>query len=73
MSKLVVSMLHKIIEAGKTDDKCVISSLNILVMHVTKINCILSLPTWHADNYHRYYNHRDMHVGYHIWSRNHFD
>ena len=29
-------MLHKIVETGKTDDKCNIS-LYILVMHVTKI------------------------------------
>ena len=29
-------MLHKIVETGKTDDKCN-NSLKILVMHVTKI------------------------------------
>ena len=46
-------------------------SLDILVMHVTKILFFLH-QTRHA-NYHRYYKHRDRHVGYHIWDRNCYD
>ena len=42
----------------------VIISLNILVMHVTKIIVFFLRQTKHADYYHRYYNHRDRHVGY---------
>ena len=45
---------------------CVIISLNILIMHVTKIIFFFLHQTRHADYYHRYYNHRDRHVGYHI-------
>ena len=48
----------------------VIISLNILVMNVTKIIVFFLRQTKHADYYHRYYNHRDRHVGYHIWDRN---
>ena len=49
----------------------VIISLNILVMHVTKIIIYFFLhQTRHDDYYHRQYNHRDRHVGYHIWDSN---
>ena len=47
----------------------VIISLNILVMHVTKIIFFFLCQTRHADYYHRYYNHTDRHVGHHIWDR----
>ena len=50
--------------------KSVIISLNILVMHVTKTIDFFLRQTKHADYYHRYYNHRDRRVGYHIWDRN---
>ena len=59
-------MLHKIVETGETDDKCT----NLL-----KYSCyacyndyffLFLHQTIHADNYNRYYNHRDRHVGYHI-------
>ena len=51
----------------------VIISLNTLVMHDTKIMFFFLRQTRHADYYHRYYNHRDRHVGYHIWDRNCYD
>ena len=51
----------------------VIFSLNILVMHVTKLFILFLCQTRHADYYHRYYNHRDRHVGYHIFDRNCYD
>ena len=40
----------------------VMLSLNILVMHVTKIIFFFLQQTRHADYYHSYYNHRDMYV-----------
>ena len=47
-------MLHKIAETGKTDDNLisVIISLNILVMHVTKIILFIRRQTRQADYYH---------------------
>ena len=42
----------------------VIISLNILVMHLTKIIVFFLRQTKHADYYNMYYNHRDRHVGY---------
>ena len=48
-------MLCKIVETDKTDDNLisVIISLNILVMHVTKIVCFFfRRQTRHADYYH---------------------
>ena len=47
-------MLHKFAETGKTDDNLisVIISLNILVMHVTKIIFFFRRQTRHADIYH---------------------
>ena len=42
-------------------------------MHVTKIIFFFRRQTGHADYYHRYYNHSDRHVGYHIWNRNCYD
>ena len=47
-------MLHKIEETGKTDDNLisVIISLNILVMHVTKIVFVFRRLTRQADYYH---------------------
>ena len=51
----------------------VIISLNILVMHVTKIIFFFLHKTRRADYYHRYYNHTDRHVGYHIWIRDCYD
>ena len=51
----------------------VIISLNIVVMHVTKIIVFFLRQTKHADYYHRYYNHRDRHVGYPILDRNCYD
>ena len=48
----------------------VIISLNTLDMHVTKIIFFFLRQTRHADYYHMYYNHKDLHVGYHIWDRN---
>ena len=65
-------MLHKIVETGKTDNRGLIS-LNIVVMHVTKIIVFFLRQTKHADYYHRYYNHRDRHVGYPILDRNCYD
>ena len=50
----------------------VIISINTLVMHVTKLFFFLR-QTRHADYYHRYYNHRDRHFGYHIRDRNCYD
>ena len=57
-------MLHKIVETGETDDKG-----NNLLKYVTKIMFFFLRQTRHADYYHRFYNHRDRHVGYHIWDR----
>ena len=51
----------------------VILSLNILVMHVTKIIYFFLRQTRHADYYHKYYNNRDRHVGYINWDRNCYD
>ena len=48
----------------------VIISLNNFVMHVTKIIVFFLRQTKRADYYHRYYNNRDMHVGYQIGDRN---
>ena len=47
----------------------VIISLNILVMHATKIIVYFLCQTKHADYHHKYYNHRDRHVGYQIWDK----
>ena len=47
----------------------VIISLNIIVMHVTKIIFFFLRQTRRAYYYHRYYNNTDRHVGYHIWDR----
>ena len=49
----------------------VIISLNTLVMHVTMI--LFLRQSRNADYYHRYYNHRDRHVVYHIWDRTCYD
>ena len=51
----------------------VIISLNVVVMHVTKIIVFILRQTKHADYHHRYYNHRDRHVECHIWDRNCYD
>ena len=65
-------MLHKIVEQAKQMIRVIIS-LNIVVMHVTKIIVFFLRQTKHADYYHRYYNDRDRHVGYPIWDRNCYD
>ena len=62
-------MLHKIVETVKTDNKC---------NNLLKYSCYACYQdkffflrqTRHADYYHRYYNHRGRHVGYHIWDGN---
>ena len=42
----------------------VIISLNVIVMHVTKIILFFLNQTRHADCYHRYYNHGEMYLEY---------
>ena len=65
-------MLHKIVETGNRDDKC--NNLLKYSCYACYQDYVFFLcQTRHADYYHMYYNHRDRHVGYHIWNRNSYD
>ena len=67
-------MLHKIVETGKTDDKC----YNIL-----KYSCYACYQDYSFSFFAKLdmlittigiiFSHRDRHVGYHIWDRNCYD
>ena len=64
-------MLHKIVETGKTDDNCnYLLKYSCYACYQDYFFIFFLRQTRHADYFHKYHNHRDRHVGYHIWDRN---